>query len=276
MGKTKQKKQIVDGRSVCRYNMGKPYSFSESWKGGSGLCQIMDRKSGENLREWILENPAETGKEIPRAYPYVKETTAMTLQTYLDQKPLHEMMESATRHDWWERIDIETCLRHIDDQLGIITKRVSDDDIGKWKYLETKKEIGETILPDKKVYQDVQSVLGVLERMAGAVNLIFMEAEQEYDPLFLKSVKLSPDNLLELDIRNAYGNRRKILAEIEEISIGKDLVGVMKTKMINRNRQPVNMPMLTNLSNVFQSPEKQICISGVYEVRLAQAKTSLK
>lgn len=167
-------------------------------------------------------------------------------------------------------------MRHIDDQLGIITKRVSDGDIGKWKYLETIKEIGETILPDKKVYQDVQSVLGVLERMAGAVNLIFMEAEQEYDPLFLKSVKLSPDNLLELDIRNAYGNRRKILAEIEEISIGKDLVGVMKTKMINRNRQPDNMPMLTNLSNAFQSPEKQICISGVYEVRLAQAKTSLK
>lgn len=203
---------------------------------------------------------------------------------YLDKKklrvetaePLHEMMESATRHDWWERIDIEACLRHIDDQLGIITKRVSDDDIGKWKYLETIKEIGETILPDKKVYQDVQSVLGVLERMAGAVNLIFMEAEQEYDPLFLKSVKLSPDNLLELDIRNAYGNRRKILAEIEEISIGKDLVGVMKTKMINRNRQPDNMPMLTNLSNAFQSPEKKICISGVYEVRLAQAKASLK
>lgn len=86
MGKTKQKKQIVDGRSVCRYNMGKPYSFSESWKGESGLCQIMDRKSGENLREWILENPAEIGKEIPRAYPYVKETTAMTLQTYIDQR----------------------------------------------------------------------------------------------------------------------------------------------------------------------------------------------
>ena len=39
---------------------------------------------------------------------------------YLDKKrlrvetaePLHEMMESATRHDWLERIDIEVCLRH--------------------------------------------------------------------------------------------------------------------------------------------------------------------
>lgn len=199
---------------------------------------------------------------------------------YLDRKklqvetaePLHEMLESATRHDWTERIDMDICLRHVDDQLDIMAKRVSIGDIGKWKYVETIKEIGETISPDRKVYRDMQSVLEVLGRMAGAVTLVFRETGKEYDPLLLKGVKLSPDNLLELDIKGIYGNRRKIVVEIEEISIDKDLAGAMRTKRMRA--QADNMPIFTNLSNALQSPEKQICISGVYEIRFAQAGVS--
>ncbi len=184
-------------------------------------------------------------------------------------EPLHEMLESATRHDWWDRIDINQCVRHIDDQLRIITKRANNGDVGKWKYAETIKEIGETILPDKKIYQGAKSVLNVLGRMAGAVNLVFKEAGKEYDPLFLKSAKLSQDNLLELDIKSIYyGNRRKIIVEIEGISIDKDLDGVMKTKIISI--QPDNKPIFTNLNKALQSLDKQICISGIYEIRLVQ------
>lgn len=198
---------------------------------------------------------------------------------YLDKKelgvetaePLHEMLESATRHFWWDRIDIDSCVRHINDQLDIITKKAGDGDIGRWKYIETMKEIGESIIPDRKVYQGVESALEVLGRMAGAVNLVFKEAEKEYDPLPLKGVKLSPDNLLELDIKGIYGNRRKIVVEIEEISIDKDLAGAMRTKRMSVRP---DMPIHTNLSNALQSPEKQICISGIYEIRLVQAGIS--
>lgn len=195
---------------------------------------------------------------------------------YLDKKklkvetvePLHEMLELATKHFWWERIDIDTCLRYINDQLDIITKRVSEDDIGKWKYVEIMKEIGETIMPDRKVYQDTKSVLEVLERMAGLVNLVFKEAEKEYAPLLLKSVKIFPDNLLELDLKSIYGGRRKMVVDIERISIGKDLSGVMNTKAVSVQLEHVTV--FANLNKALQSMEEQICISGIYEIRIVQ------
>lgn len=40
-------------------------------------------------------------------------------------EPLHEMLESATRHFGWDRIDIGMCMQHIDDQLNIVVKRVN-------------------------------------------------------------------------------------------------------------------------------------------------------
>lgn len=87
---------------------------------------------------------------------------------YLDKKklqvetaePLHAMLESATRYFWWERIDISTCVRHIDDQL---------------------------------------------------------------------------------DVRNIYRSRRKIIVEIEKISVGRDLSCIMETKIIAN--QPNDVPM---------------------------------
>lgn len=203
-------------------------------------------------------------------------------RVYLDKKklqvetaePLHEMLESATRHDWWERIDISTCVQYIDDQLNVIAKRTNDIQLGKWKYTETVKEIDEMILSDIKIYQDTKSVLEVLERMAGRVNLVFEEAGKAYEPMFLKDVKFFPGNLFELDIRNIYAIRKKIVVDIEKISMRKDLSCIMDTRVI-LNR-PNNMPVFTNLNKALQSMDKQICISGIYDIRLMQMSFSLR
>lgn len=188
-------------------------------------------------------------------------------------EPLHEMMESATRHYWWERIDMDACVRHIDDQLNIIANRVSDIDLGKWKYDETVKGICETISPDVQMYQDVKSVLEILEKMAGTVNLVFEEAGKAYEPMLLKGGKILSGNLFELDIRNIYANRKKILVNIEKISIMKDLTCIIDTKAIIN--QLGNMSVFTNLNEAFQSVDKQICISGIYSIRLIQTGSSL-
>lgn len=198
-------------------------------------------------------------------------------RVYLDKKklhvetaePLHEMLESATRHYWWDRIDISECVQHIDDQLNIIAKRARDADLGKWKYDETVKEICETILPDIKIYHDAHSILEVLEQMAGTVNLVFGEAGKAYEPTLFKTVRILQENLFEVDIKNIYYNtRRKIVVEIEKLSIKKDFSCIMDTKVIVN--QPNNVQVFTNLNNALQSADKQICISGIYSIRLVQ------
>lgn len=201
-------------------------------------------------------------------------------RVYLDKKklrvetaePLHEMLEAATRHYWWDRIDINACLRHIDDQLNIIAKTASDANLGKWIYDETVKEICKKILPDIQTYQDTITVLEVLERMAGTVNLVFEEAGKTYEPMLFKSVKIMPENLFKLDIRNYYGNRKVIVIEIEKISIKKDLSCIIDTKVIVN--QPNDVPVFTNLNKALQSDVKQICISGIYGIRLVQTGLS--
>lgn len=183
-------------------------------------------------------------------------------------EPLHEMLEAATKYYWWERIDISACVQHIDDQLNVIAKRSNSIEIGKWKYIETVKEIDEVISPDIKIYQDAKSVLKVLERMAGTVHLVFEEAGKAYEPMFLKNVKIFSEDLFELDIRNIYGNRRKIVVGIERIFIKKDLSFMMDTRVIVN--QPNNVLIFTNLDKALQSIDKLICISGIYGVRFEQ------
>lgn len=215
---------------------------------------------------------------VKRGFP--EEYKRSEKRVYLDKKklqletaePLHEMLESATRHYWWDRIDISACVQHINNQLNVIEKRANDADFGKWKYDETVKQICETISPDIKIYQDARSVLEVLKQMVGTVNLVFEEAGKEYAPMLFKNVKILQANLFGLDIRNFYGNRKVIIVEIEKISIEKDLSCIMDTRVIIN--QPNNVPIYTNLNEALQSEGKQICISGIYSIRLVQTGLS--
>ncbi len=187
-------------------------------------------------------------------------------------EPLHVMLESATKHYWWDRLDIGECIQYMDDQLNVITKRASDVDLGRWKYDEMVKEISETIVADVQIYQGTYSVQKVLERMTGIINLIFEEAEKAYNPMFLKGVKILPDNLFELDVKTMYyHNRRKIVIDIEKISVEKNLSCVIYTKVIAS--QPNKIPLYTNLNKALESMEKQICISGIYSIRFGQMGT---
>lgn len=202
-------------------------------------------------------------------------------RVYLDKKklrvetaePLHEMLESATRYWWWERIDINACVQHIDEQLSIITKSAIDIKLSKWKYDEAVKEIHETVLDDVRTYQDRHSVLEVLKRLSGVANLVFEETGNVYDPMFFKGAEILAENLFELDVRsNFYGNRRKIIVEINKISIMKDLSCVMNTNIVTN--QPVGLSIFTNLNNALHSMDKHICISGMYIVRFLQIGSS--
>ena len=69
----------------------------------------------------------------------------------------------------------------------------------------------------------------ILEKMAGTANLLFEEAGKSYEPMFLKSVKILPDKLFEMEVRNIYGNRKIINVEIEKLSLMKYLSCIIDT-----------------------------------------------
>lgn len=216
---------------------------------------------------------------VKRGFP--EEYRRFDKNVYLDKKelgvetaePLHEMLELATRHWWWERIDMNVCIQYIDEQLSIITKESDDIALGKWKYAETVKEICDAVLPEVRTFQGETSILAVLERMAGAVNLVFEEAGKVYEPMLLKGVKLLPENLFELEVRNNYyRNKRKMIVRIDNISISKDLLCAMNTDIIAN--PPNHLPVFTKLTEALQSVDKQICISGSYIVRFMQIGAS--
>lgn len=151
--------------------------------------------------------------------------------------------------------------------MSIITKESDDIALGKWKYTETVKEICDAVLPDVRTYQGETSVLAVLERMAGAVNLAFEEAGKVYESMPLKGAKLLPENLFELEVRNNYyRNKRKMVVKIDSISINEDLSCKMNINIITN--PPNHLPVFTKLTEALQSVDKQICISGRYIARL--------
>lgn len=168
---------------------------------------------------------------------------------------------------------MNVCIQYIDEQLSIITKESDDIALGKWKYAETVKEICDAVLPEVRTFQGETSILAVLERMAGAVNLVFEEAGKVYEPMLLKGVKLLPENLFELEVRNNYyRNKRKMIVRIDNISISKDLFCAMNTDIIAN--PPNHLPVFTKLTEALQSVDKQICISGSYIVRFMQIGAS--
>lgn len=184
-------------------------------------------------------------------------------------EPLHKMLELATKHYYWERIDISDCLQFINDQLNIIDKKISVLALEKWKYEEMAKEVCEIVPADIKVYQEEGAVLEILTKMSGMVNLIFEEAGKTYDPIFLKDVRILPEGLFELDVNSFfYGNiRRKIIIAVENIAMKKDLSCLLATKKISN--QPYNTAVFSDINKAFKSMDKQICISGVYTVRFS-------
>ncbi len=292
----KPKNLLVYNNRVCLADFGLVRNIDETERHITDIHDDMGPRAIRPPEMWNIENPDKIDYQKSDVYLFAKTVWIVLTgfgmgfpgeykrsgeSVYLDKKelgvetaePLHEMLESATKHYWWDRIDISTCVQHIDNQLNIIAKTVNDVALGKWKYIETAKEVWEYV-PDIKIYQDAYSIQKVLEKMAGSVNLLFEEAGKSYEPMFFKSVKILLDKLFELEVINIYGNRKIIVVEIEKISLEQDLSCIMDTKAIGN--QPNNMRLFTNLNKALQSLDKQICISGMYGIRLVQTSSHFR
>lgn len=81
-------------------------------------------------------------------------------------EPLHRLMEEATKHYYWERIDIEGCLSYIEDQLRVIRGTMPRQTLMDLKYDEQVKHNSFTIPSDEQIYKESDAILKILNNMA--------------------------------------------------------------------------------------------------------------
>ena len=58
---------------------------------------------------------------------------------------------------------------------------IGQDELRELKYSEEAKRIDATVLSDEKIFRDAASVLKILNRMSGVVELAFFDSGKEYE-----------------------------------------------------------------------------------------------
>jgi len=71
-------------------------------------------------------------------------------------------------------------------------------------------------LDKKKLQVETAEPQEVLGRMAGTINLVFEEVGKVYEPMFLKGVQILLESQFELDVRDIYRNKRKMVQSIDK------------------------------------------------------------
>lgn len=207
--------------------------------------------------------PAEYSRNNPSVYINKENFAVETAE------PLHRLMEQSTKDKYWERMDIDSCIRHLEEQLGVIRGEIPLSTLSGWKYIEQAKHDRLSIPPDEQLYRDPSSILKILNNMVGTVGLVFMEAGKEYNILPLKKVKQIQGNMFELEILNPYCAGRKKIVELalDHISLTKDM-----SYLIQSTRHTVagnTTPTFDQLLKALQAPNKRVRLSACYSIQLA-------
>ena len=197
-------------------------------------------------------------------------------QVYIDKEkykletaePLHRLMEGATRHDYWERIDIDACLYYLEEQKSIINQTIPKETLQEYKYAEQTKRVDATVIPYEKTYTDSSAILQTLIYLSKASSLVFISAGQEFCRIPLRKVFPIRDNIFEIEVFNPYqGTRRKtIQLAIEWVRLTKDKEVVIKLNTLTCYEKP--MPEYTQIMKALESPDNRIRLNAEYMIRV--------
>lgn len=183
-------------------------------------------------------------------------------------EPLHRLMEKATKHYYWERIDIEDCINYIGAQLNVLSGNIPSRILMDWKYIEQAKHNSFTIPSDEQIYKEPSTILRILNSMAGTVGLVFTDAGKEYIFLPLKKARHFQGNLYEIEIRNPYHEGRKTMIEIalDYICMKKDMSYILHSVTFSADEKPV--PLFTRINGGLESGYKHIRLSANYLIKM--------
>lgn len=183
---------------------------------------------------------------------------------------LHRLMEEATKHNYWERTDIENCINYMENQLRVIRGDISQDVLRELKYSEESKRIDATVPSDEKTYRDSTAILKILNNMSGVVELVFLELEKEYCRCPLRKTRHIHDNLFEVEIYNPYndGKRKTIVLEIDNICMKKDKDIIYEIHLNTYCMDDKSIPIFTNIINALENPNKHVSLNAGYLIRM--------
>ena len=185
-------------------------------------------------------------------------------------EPLHRLMEEATKHYYWERIDIEGCLGYIEDQLRVIKGTMPRQTLMDLKYDEQAKHNSFTIPSDEQIYKEPDAILKILNNMAHTVGLVFIDAGKESMLLPLKKARYIEGNLYEIEIRNPYYEGRKKVIEIalDDICMKKDMTYTLHSVTFSFDEKPV--PLFNRISDGLGNGYKRIRLNTNYLIKMVK------
>lgn len=183
-------------------------------------------------------------------------------------EPLHQMLEGATKDNYWERITLLQCLALLKDQLKIVREEAPENVLNKWIYEENTNRISETLQSDEKVYTKNTHILKILTSMINTAGLIFVEPGKETPICKLRKANLLKDNVFEIEIVNPYqaGQKKTIKLWLNSIHLKKDL-----TYEIDSNEFLIDTSNIQVFKSVFlalSTPEKKVCLNSKYLIKM--------
>ncbi|WP_343084378.1 protein kinase domain-containing protein [Blautia producta] len=209
---------------------------------------------------------------------FVEEYSRNRNSVYIDKdkfqietaEPLHRLMEEATKHHYWERIDIESCLNYIEEQLRVIRGTIPYQTLMDLKYVEQVKYNSFIIPSDEQIYKEPVAILKILNSMENTVGLVFIDAGIESILLPLKKARYIEDNLYEIEIINPYyGGRKKIIEmALDGICMKKDMTYILHSVMFPFDDKPV--PLFSRISDGLRNKYKRIRLNNNYLIRMTR------
>lgn len=217
---------------------------------------------------WMILHCNNNG--FPSEYSRTIDSVYITKENFQFEtaEPLHLLMEEATKHNFWERIDIDACMNHIDNQLSVIRGDVSDEMLQEWKFSEQAKHIEASIPADEKIFNEPMSVLDILNKMSKIVGLVFVEIGKEYNACPFVKARYVENTIFELEIINPYnsGKRKTIEVSIDNICMKKDLSYEIHLKTYGTESKTI--PVFTNIIKALENTDKYVCLNKNCLIRM--------
>lgn len=145
---------------------------------------------------------------------------------------------------------------------------IGQDELRELKYSEEAKRIDATVLSDEKIFRDAASVLKILNRMSGVVELAFFDSGKEYSRCPLKKARHIQNNLFEIEIQNPYnlGRRKIIELAVDKIGMKKDMVYEIQLSKYRFDNNSI--PVFTKIIDALENTNRHVCLDAEYLIRM--------
>lgn len=186
-------------------------------------------------------------------------------------EPLHQMMEGATKYNWKNRVDIEECIRLMEEQISIFDGTATEPSLSRWKYQEKARLIEADANGDKVVYENSVAILRIINNFANSAKFSIYNNRSNIPVSFslTNGYKFEESVCYELVIRSSLvGGKKKektIKLVIKNITLTMDSLvfdihlGPLPTELQYKKQK---------IEDAFQNEDRTIYLSDDYTIKI--------